>query len=32
MDPWTKSREQAEKLIDDIMNLSCNKDMKEYYR
>ncbi len=32
MDPWTKSREQAEKLIDDIMNLPCNKDMKEYYR
>ncbi len=32
MDPWTKSREQAEKLIDDIFNLPCNHDMKEYYR
>jgi len=32
MDPWTKSREQAEKLIDDIFDLPCNQDMKEYYR
>lgn len=32
MDPWTKSREQAEKLIDDIFNLPCNADMKEYYK
>lgn len=32
MDPWTKSRAQAEKLIDDIFDLPCNSDMKEYYR
>lgn len=31
-DPWTKSRKQAEKLIDDIFNLPCNADMKEYYK
>ena len=32
MDPWTKSREQAEKLIDDIFALPCNSEMKEYYK
>lgn len=32
MDPWTKSRAQAQKLLDDIMNLECNKEMKEYYK
>lgn len=32
MDPWTRSRKQAEKLIDDIFALPCNKDMKEYYK
>ena len=32
MDPWTKSRKQAEKLLEDILNLPCNKDMKEYYQ
>lgn len=32
MDPWTKSKKQAEKLLDDILNLPCNADMKEYYR
>lgn len=32
MDPWTKSRAQAEKLIDDIFALPCNKEMKEYYK
>ncbi len=32
MDPWTRSRQQAEKLIDDIFALPCNQDMKEYYR
>lgn len=31
-DPWTKSREQAEKLIADIFALPCNADMKEYYK
>lgn len=32
MDPWTKTREQAEKLIDEIFDLPCNQDMKEYYK
>lgn len=32
MDPWTRSREQAEKLISDIFALPCNADMKEYYK
>lgn len=32
MDPWTKSRAQAEKLIHDIFELPCNSDMKEYYK
>jgi len=32
MDPWSKTREQAEKLIDEIFALPCNKDMKEYYK
>ena len=32
MDPWTKSRKQAEKLIKDIFDLPCNADMKEYYK
>lgn len=32
MDPWTKSRAQAEKLIDDIFALPCNVDMREYYK
>ncbi len=32
MDPWTKSRAQAEKLIDDIFALPCNADMREYYK
>lgn len=32
MDPWTKSRYQAEKLLNDILNLPCNAEMKEYYK
>ena len=32
MDPWTQSRKQAEKLLDDILELPCNADMKEYYK
>ena len=32
MDPWTKSRAQAEKLIDEIFALPCNADMREYYK
>lgn len=31
MDPWTHSRAQAEKLIDDILDLPCNKEMKQYF-
>ena len=32
MDPWTKSRAQAEKLVKDILDLPINKEMKEYYK
>jgi len=32
MDPWTKSRKQAEKLLEDIFALPCNEEMREYYR
>ena len=32
MDPQTRSRAQAEKLLDDIFALPCNADMKEYYK
>ena len=32
MDPWTKSKKQAEKLLTDILSLPCNADMKEYYQ
>lgn len=32
MDPWTKSKKQAEKLLTDILSLPCNADMKEYYK
>jgi alpha-galactosidase len=31
MDPWTRSLEQAQSLIGDILNMPCNRDMKEYY-
>jgi len=31
MDPWTRSRKQAEKLLEDILDLPCNKEMQEYY-
>jgi alpha-galactosidase len=31
-DPWTKSRAQAEKLVQDILDLPINSRMKEYYR
>ncbi len=31
MDPWTRSREQAEDFIEEILNLPCNRDMKDYY-
>ena len=32
MDPWTRSRPQAEKLLDDILALPWNVEMKEYYK
>lgn len=32
MDPHTRSRSQAEKVIDDILNMPCNWEMKEYYK
>ncbi len=32
MDPWTRSREQAEKLLNDILNLPFNREMKEHYK
>lgn len=32
MDPWTKSKDQAEQLLDEILDMPCNKEMKEYYR
>jgi alpha-galactosidase len=32
MDPWTRSKEQAEKLLEDILNLPFNKEMKEHYK
>jgi len=31
MDPWTRSREQAEGFIDAIFELPWNREMKEYY-
>jgi alpha-galactosidase len=32
MDPWCTSEAQAARLLDEILNLPCNKEMKEYYR
>lgn len=31
MDPWTKSDEQAQKLLDAILDMPCNREMKEYF-
>jgi alpha-galactosidase len=31
MDPWCRSEEQAVRLLDGVLNLPCNKEMKEYY-
>ncbi len=31
MDPWTRSLEQAENLVTAILDLPCNKEMKEYF-
>ena len=30
-DPWTKSRGQAEALVEEILNLPCNSSMKTYF-
>jgi alpha-galactosidase len=32
MDPWTKSKDQAEKLIDTIFSLPYHKDMAAFYK
>ena len=31
MDPWTKSRPQAESFLDEILSLPWNKQMKEFF-
>lgn len=31
MDPWTRSRDQAQALLDDILALPFNTEMKRYY-
>jgi len=31
MDPWTRSEAQAEKLLEDILNMPCNREMKEFF-
>ena len=31
MDPWTKSEKQANLLLDEILDMPCNKEMKEYF-
>lgn len=31
MDPWTKSEVQANALLDEILNMPCNIEMKEYF-
>ena len=31
MDPWTRSLEQAEALVDAILELPCNTEMKTYF-
>ncbi len=31
MDPWTKSHAQARKLIRNILNMPCNREMKECF-
>jgi len=32
MDPWTRSREQAEKLLNDILSLPYHEDMRKHYK
>lgn len=31
MDPWTRSEEQAQKLLDEILAMPCNRDMREHF-
>ena len=31
MDPWTKSEAQAKKLLDEILAMPCNAEMKAYF-
>ena len=31
MDPWTRSHAQAEKLLDEILDMECNDEMKRYF-
>lgn len=31
MDPWTRSLDQAEKLVDRILDMPCNAEMKKYF-
>lgn len=32
MDPWTKSREQAEKLFDEILALPYHEEMRTHFK
>ena len=32
MDPWTKSEEQARKLLDDILSLPYHEEMRRHYK
>jgi len=32
MDPWTRTREQAETLLNEILDMPFNAPMKEYYK
>jgi len=31
MDPWTRSEEQAKRLVEDILALPYHTEMKEHY-
>jgi len=32
MDPWTRSRERAERLVERILKLPCHEEMRKHYR
>jgi len=32
MDPWTRSEEQAKKLLEDILSLPFNEKMRQHYK